>query len=114
MNYVTDYPRAPGAESLDDQGPCGLKDIARLTAHSMAAVYKWAQWEKLPAANGPKVNDKETWLRPTILAWAYRRGFTVDKRGVPCEAHAEAARWAEVEPETPDVCDTEQSRHKNR
>lgn len=88
-----DYPRAD--DHLPDGDPIGLHEMVELTGRTRQAVEKWFERALLPLADGPRAWGKATWRRRTFLAWAYRRGFTVDPFGVPLAVHGEAAKWAE-------------------
>ena len=96
-SYSRTYPRSPGAHLLDSEGPLGFPEMTALMGRTIAALYKHAEHGNLPAADGPIVWGKQTWQRPTFLAWMYANGFTVrDKIALP--VHAEAERWHGIVP----------------
>lgn len=61
-----------------------------LTERAMSAVYKWHESRKLPYADGPLVNGRETWRRETFLAWAEANGFAQDADGADLAIRPEA------------------------
>lgn len=96
--YTRNYPRSPGAHLLDSEGPVGTYEMVALTERSMSSVYKWMELRKLPYADGPKVYDRPTWLRPTFLAWAFENGLTLNANKAALASHEEAERWHEIVP----------------
>lgn len=86
-----DYPRAD--DHLPDGDPIGLHEMVELTGRTRQAVEKWFERGLLPLADGPSVWGRPTWRRRTFLAWASRRGFTVDRFGVALPVQQEADGW---------------------
>lgn len=110
MAYDAGYPRSENAHLADSTTILGWQEVAELLGRTPEAVHKWKQFRKLPAADGPIVHGKATWLRSTILAWAHREHeFTVDKHGHKLPVWDEAAEWASHIPKstTQDWCDRE-------
>jgi asparagine synthetase A len=96
-SYNPGYPRSETAH-LRDGELLGKHEICALLEHTEHAWAKWRQFKRLPAADGPVVHGLPTWTRATLLAWAYKRGFTVHDNGTAMACHEEAARWAETVP----------------
>lgn len=97
-NYTRSYPRSPGAHLLDNEGPIGYAEMVGLTERSMSSVYKWLELRKLPYADGPLVHARQTWQRPTFLAWAFENGLTLNANKSALASHEEAERWHGIVP----------------
>lgn len=91
-----DYPRAE--DRLPDGDPIGLHEMIELTGRNYDAINQWFRRGLLPAADGPKVWDRATWRRRTFLAWAHRKGFTLDPFGNRLACFEEAEGWADKVP----------------
>lgn len=71
------YPRAE--ERMPDGAILGAFDIADLVGVKRNTATRWADRLLLPAADGPSVDGRPTWQRPTVVLWCMARGTLPDR-----------------------------------
>lgn len=73
---LVSYPRAE--QRMPDGELFGLFDIARIVNVRRNTAIRWVERLSLPPADGPSIDDRPTWTRPTVVMWLMARNTLPD------------------------------------